>query len=155
MRRSRMSLALLAAALLSCKESAAPPSFHGHAVQITRVENAPDLVHCGDGPPTTYLFLVNVFMVNTTPSPATLLNVSSSAPYTNNLVLDPPTVLTRSSIPFTPLFLRANDGSNYTTVSLGGVCPLPSAYGSFYVTLYMTTDTGQYATTMMTLSLGR
>jgi hypothetical protein len=147
-------LAVFATTVLSCAESAAPPSFNGHTVQITRVSYSPSSVHCGFGPPTTYLFLVYVYMVNTTPSPATLLNVSSAAPYVQNPVLQPPTVLTRSSLPFTPLYLRANDGSNYTVVSIGGVCPSPSAYGSFYVTLFLTTDTGQYATSMFTLSLG-
>ncbi len=142
--------ALFAAALLGCADST-PPSSAGHTVQVVKAYPAPTTIVCGGGA-TTFLILVNVYMVNTTPSPVTLVNVSTAALYVRPESLSGRYLLVSQSVPFTPLFLRANDGSNYTTVSVAGTCPAVSAYGDFYLSLFMTTDTGQYATPAMPMS---
>jgi hypothetical protein len=86
-------------------------------------------------------------MVNTTPNPVTLERVRASGVYLSGA---PPVVgtitLVRESVPFTPLFLRANDGQALTTVSLAGVCPTSGGYGEIQVTLLMETDAGVFAT---------
>jgi hypothetical protein len=142
---------VFAALLLGCADASVPPVASGHAVQITKAYPAPTTILCGGGA-NGFLVLVNVHMANTTSSPVTLQGVSSAAQYVRPEALSGTFLLVSPSLPFTPLYLRANDGSNYTTVSVKGTCPGPSGYGDFYLSLFLTTDSGQYATPSMLLS---
>ena len=145
-------LTLAAMTAMSCSPDPGPPASSAYTVQIVDAFPAPTKIRCG-GLATPFLILVNVYMANSTSSPVTLLRASSSAQYISPEALFGKNLLVSESLPFTPLYLRAHDGSNYSTVSISGTCPPPNGYGKFYLTVFMTTDSGQYATKPMLLSL--
>ena len=146
---STLMLSGLAAA---CAHATAPANANG-VVQIAEVSANPTTLNC----PTASPIYVNVRLVNTTTDSVTIVKVSSAGIIirSSSAQLVGQSALTIASLSFTPAILRPHDGNATTTAILPAPCPHGvDAYGfvDAYVTLFVTTTTGQYSTKQVSVT---
>jgi hypothetical protein len=144
---------LLLTLAAACASATAPGTANG-VVQIAEVSANPRTLNCPNPTP----IYVNIRMVNTTRDTVTVVKVSSSglvvrAPSAPQLVGQ--SAYTYDSLSFTPTMLRAHDGNAIVTVVLPAACLRGVALGGSldaYVTVMVTTTSGQYATRQLTVT---